>query len=157
MVFKNQEELDAYVEWVKKELASMGDHARSSDLFQEEGAGHAVWTLPHKLFIGKIWPKSDRNRAFWVISGVDIPTDHIEGSLAETARDAARHFSLKWQLQGARLGDLDSPGESGEADDEVDWQKVAHRLQAQAEGLYGLVENEDIWRQTEGPLVGSPD
>lgn len=153
MVFKDQKELEAYEEWVKSQLREMGDHARSSDLFQEEGVGHAVWTLPHRLFIGRIWPKSDRNRAFWVISGSDIPTDHIESSLAETARDAARHFSLKWQLQGARLGNLDSKAEPGEAADDVDWQKVAQRLQAQAEGLYALVENEDIWRQTEGPLV----
>jgi hypothetical protein len=155
MAFKNQDELEAYAEWVKGELRSMGDHARSSDLFQEEAVGHAVWTLPHRLFIGRIWPKSDKNRAYWVISGIDIPTDHIEASLAETARDAARHFSLKWQLQGARLGNLDGPDESGAAADDVDWQKVAYRLQAQAEGLYALVEKEEIWRQTEGPLIES--
>ncbi len=156
MVFKDQHELEAYAEWVKTELRGMGDHARSSDLFQEEAVGHAVWTLPHRLFIGRIWPRSDKNRAYWVISGSDIPTDHIEASLAETARDAARHFSLKWQLQGARLGDLetkDEAGDTGPAADEVDWQKVAHRLQAQAEGLYALVEKEEIWRKTEGSLV----
>ncbi len=153
MAFSNQQELEAYTEWVKTELRGMGDHARSSDLFQEEAVGHAVWTLPHRLFIGKIWPKSDKNRAYWVISGSDIPTDHIEGSLAETARDAARHFTMKWQLQGARLEQLESKEDSTETVDDVDWQKVAQRLQAQAEGLYSLIENEEIWRQTEGPLV----
>jgi len=155
MVFKDQQELDAYAEWVKGQLQGMGDHARSSDLFQEEALGHAVWTLPHRLFIGRIWPKSDKSRAYWVISGIDIPTDHIEASLAETAREAARHFSLKWQLQGGRLGGLDNSDDISAAD-EVDWQRVAQRLQAQAEGLYALVENEEIWRQTEGPLI-EPD
>jgi len=153
MVFKDQQELEAYAEWVKTELRSMGDHARSSDLFQEEAIGHAVWTLPHRLFIGRIWPKSDKNRAYWVISGCDIPTDHIEGSLAETARDAARHFSLKWQLQSSRLESLEAADEPSEAGDGVDWQTVAQRLQAQAEGLYLLVEKEEIWRRTEGPLM----
>jgi hypothetical protein len=153
MAFKDQQELEAYAEWVKAELRGMGDHARSSDLFQEEAAGHAVWTLPHRLFIGRIWPKSDKNRAYWVISGIDIPTDHIESSLANTARDAARHFSLKWQLQGSRLGGLDTMGGGGETADDVDWSQVAHRLQAQAEGLYALVEKDEIWVQTEGPLV----
>jgi len=153
MVFKDQQELEAYAAWVKGELGSMGDHVRSSDLFQGEAVGHAVWTLPHRLFIGKIWLKSDKDCAYWVISGSDIPTDHIEASLANSAREAARHFSLKWQLQGARLGNLENQGATGAAEDEMDWQKVAQRLQAQAEGLYALVEKEEIWRQTEGPLV----
>jgi hypothetical protein len=30
---------------------------------------------------------------------------------------------------------------------------VAQRLQAQAEALYGLVEKEDLWTQTEDPLM----
>lgn len=156
MVFKNQQELEAYAEWAKTELKGMADHARNSDLFQEEAVGHAIWTLPHRLFIGKVWPQTDRNRAFWIISGVDIPTDHIESSLAETAREAARHFSLKWQLQAGRLGDLRDQEETGSADNDIEWEKVSGKLQAQAEALYGLVEQEEIWRQTEGPLVGEP-
>ena len=60
MVFRDQQELNAYAEWAKAEVRCMGEHARSSDLFQEEAVGHAVWTLPHRLFIGRIWPKSDR-------------------------------------------------------------------------------------------------
>ncbi|UCC13795.1 MAG: DUF4826 family protein [Gammaproteobacteria bacterium] len=153
MVFKNQQELEAYADWAKVELRGMADHARNSDLFQEEAVGHAVWTLPQRLFIGKVWPKSDRDRAFWVISGVDIPTDHIESSLAETAREAARHFSMKWQLQSARLGDLREQDESAGPESDVEWDQVAGKLRAQAEALYGLVEQEDIWRQTEGPLL----
>ena len=38
--------------------------------------------------------------------------------------------------------------------DDVDWLKVASGLQAQAEALYGLVENDDAWKITEGPLIG---
>jgi hypothetical protein len=144
MAFKNQQELEAYAEWAKAELRGMADHARNSDLFQEEAVGHATWTLPHRLFIGKVWPKTDRN------------TDHIESSLAETAREAARHFSLKWQLQAGRLGGLRDQDETGSSDDKIEWEKVSGKLQAQAEALYGLVEQEEIWRQTEGPLVGEP-
>lgn len=152
MTFKNQQELEAYAEWAKAQVRGMGEHARSSDLFQEEAMGHAVWTLPHRLFIGKIWPKSNKARGYWIISGTDIPTDHIESSLAETARDAARHFVMKWQLQSARLEDLGGQRGGDEASD-VDWTEVASRLQAQAEALYGLVEKEEIWSPTEGPLI----
>ncbi|MGB5622978.1 MAG: DUF4826 family protein [Gammaproteobacteria bacterium] len=152
MVFKNDEELQAYTDWTKSQLQNMAQHIRNSDLFEDEVMGHAVWTLPHRLFIGKAWSRSDRNRAYWVISGVDIPSDHLELDVAETARDAARHFVMKWQLQSARLEQL---GEKGDApgEEDVDWRQVANGLRGQAEGLYGLVEKEEIWRPTEGPLV----
>ena len=155
MVFKSQEEQDEYVEWAKGQVQGMAQHVRDSDLFQEEAMGHAVWTLPHRLFIGKVWPKSTRSQAYWIISGVDIPTDHIEASLAGTARDAARHFSMKWQLQGARLAKMRTTESVEETQDEHYWQEIASRLQAQAEGLYGLVEREEIWRRLEGPIVDS--
>ncbi len=152
MVFKTDEELQAYTDWTKSQLQNMAQHIRNSDLFKDEVMGHAVWTLPHQLFIGKAWSKADKNRAYWVISGVDIPSDHLELEIAETARDAARHFVMKWQLQSARLEQL---GEKGDApgEEDVDWRQVANGLQGQAEGLYGLVEKEEIWRPTEGPLV----
>ena len=101
MVFKTEEELQAYTDWTKGQLENMAQHVRNSDLFQDEVMGHAVWTLPHKLFIGKAWSRSDRNRAYWIISGVDIPSDHIDLAVADTAREAARHFVMKWQLQSA--------------------------------------------------------
>lgn len=158
MVFKTEQELQAYTEWTKRQIQGMADHVRNSDLFTDEIMGHAVWTLPHRLFIGKTWPKSDRNKGFWIISGEGIPTDHIESALAETPRDAARHFSMKWQLQSARLADLAETGSPGtDAAGEVDWSAVAGRLQAQAEGLYGLVEKDELWRPTEDPLVDPGD
>ena len=152
MAFKSEQELEAYAEWAKGELRGMAEHVRSSDLFHEEVMGHAVWTLPHQVFIGKAWPQTNRNQAYWVISGPQLPTDHIDGGLAESAREAARHFSMKWQLQSGRLGALDQPaGEQPE--DDVDWKKISATLQAQAEALYGLVENEELWQPTQGPLV----
>ncbi len=152
MVFKSEQELQEYADWAKTELQGMAEHVRSSDLFHDEVVGHAVWTLPHQVFIGKAWPKSNRNRAYWIISGPKLPTDHIDAGLAESAREAARHFSMKWQLQSARLGGMDEDRPDVPKDD-VDWPQISANLQAQAEALYGLVEKEEIWRPTEGPLV----
>ena len=159
MVFQDQEELQAYAEWAKGQLSGMADHIRSSDLFHDEVMGHAVWTLPHQLFIGKAWSKADKTKAYWIISGDQVPTDHIDSAVAETAREAAKHFTMKWQMQSVRLEQLgDATGEAageatGESSDDVDWLEVASGLQAQAEALYGLVENEEAWKLTEGPLV----
>jgi hypothetical protein len=152
MAFKTEEELQAFADWAKGELQRMAEHAHSSDLFHEEAVGHAVWTLPHQIFIGKVWPKSNRERAYWVISGAELPTDHIDAELAESAREAARHFSMKWQLQSARLGGMDEDRPDVPRDD-VDWHRISRTLQAQAEALYGLVEKEEVWRPTQGPLV----
>jgi hypothetical protein len=153
MAFKSEQELQAYTDWTKSEIQGMAEHIRNSDLFQDDVMGHAVWTLPHQLFIGKAWPKSDRDKGYWIISGCDLPTDHIDVVVAETAREAARHFCMKWQLQSARLADLGAAGAGEEGDDAVDWQTLAAGLEAQAEGLYGLVEREELWETTQGPLV----
>ncbi len=151
MGFQTQEELDAYSEWLKDQMRGMVKHVQDSDLFTEEVMGHAVWTLPHRLFIGKAWPQGDEARSFWIISGEGLPTDHVDGAMAGTARESARHFSMKWQLQSAQLEKLAETG--GDKDSGVDWESVSARLQQQAEGLYQLVEREDMWKTTEGPLV----
>jgi len=156
MAFKSEQELQAYADWAKQELHGMAEHVRNSDLFHEEVVGHAVWTLPHQIFIGKAWPKSNRNRAYWIISGTQLPTDHIDAGLADSARDAARHFSMKWQLQSARLEKMDQNREDVPKDD-VNWDAIAAKMQAQAEALYKLAEQEEPWRPTQGPLVDSEE
>ena len=162
--FKNAEETKAFVEWAREQLIGMGQHVHTSGLITTEPVGRCVWAIPHQLFIGQIWPKADRSAAYWVISGQQVPTDHIERRLAETARDAARHFSLKWQLHSAKLsylseeegdseaGATDSPAlaempaggpESG--GEGVAWSEVADTLQRPAETLYALVEQDEVW------------
>ena len=140
MAFKSEQEMQDFAEWAKREMQGMAEHIRNSDLFHDEVVGHAVWTLPHQIFIGKAWPKSNRDRAYWIISGSNLPTDHLDAALAESARDAARHFCMKWQLQSARLSGMDQDRPDVPADD-VEWDKIASGLQAQAEALFGLVSS----------------
>ncbi|WDE02863.1 DUF4826 family protein [Thalassomonas viridans] len=70
----------------------------------------------------------------WVISG-DLPTDHSSADVAPDARDALRHFSLKWQLQAENLF------KAGAAEQN----KFAELLVSRAEGLYRLYEDEKLW------------
>ncbi len=72
---------------------------------------------------------------FWVLSG-DLPTDHSKFEVADNARDALRHFALKWQMQSENL--LQS---------EIKEQKdFAHLLIGRAEGIYKLCEDDSLWQ-----------
>jgi hypothetical protein len=70
----------------------------------------------------------------WAISG-DLPSDHSAIDVAPTAREAVRHFSLKWQLQAENL--LQAPDETQH--------EFARILIGRSEGLYELYQNEKLW------------
>ena len=101
----------------------------------------AYWALPGRICIGQVWPKHDSSQAYWVISG-DVTTDHLAVSAATSARDAARHFALRWQLHSAQL----MQGLKDETDSEIDWQKIGGELAGKAENLYNLVADDEIWK-----------
>lgn len=62
-----------------------------------------VWISPYKVLIAKVWEASQKSNFIWTISGEAVITDHIAGNVAATPREAARHFSLKWQMDADRL------------------------------------------------------
>ncbi len=84
----------------------------------------AVWKLT-----------SLEGKKFWVLSG-DLPTDHINFEVAANAREALRHFSLKWQLQSENLLQADIKEQKD----------FAHLLIGRAEGLYKLCEDDSLWQ-----------
>lgn len=145
MAFKSDEEVKAFTEWAQQEIAGMGRYVHTNGLLAGELKGHCVWAMPGRIFIGKIWPASDKSKAYWIISGKMVTTDHIPVDMAETARDAARHFSLKWQLQGERFSaNLGEASQEAESDPES-WKNVGEQLTAQAELLYSIVEQDELW------------
>lgn len=86
-----------------------------------------AWALPQRILIGKVRAHGNPANFRWFICG-ETPLDHIGDDVASTPRDAARHFSLKWQLDSTRL--------DGDA---------ASDLAEQAEALYALVEDDRFW------------
>lgn len=158
MAFRNRAELEAFTAWGERQRQAMADHVRTASLYAGDVVAKAVWTLPHRIFLGRVWPKGDSLRGHWVITGELVPTDHIEGSLAENAREAARHFALKWQLQSARMAELaEAPTNGVQESGTAEWQAVAERLRVQAEGLYALASDPEPWKPTQGPLIEAPD
>jgi hypothetical protein len=82
-----------------------------------------------------IWKLSLLNgESYWVLCG-DLPSDHSRFDVAPNARDALKHFSLKWQMQAENL----LQAKSKEQND------FAHLLISRAEGLFQLCENEELW------------
>ena len=55
----------------------------------------AVWRLHGKLDGG--------NTEMWVVTGDDVPVDHVSAKTAKNAREAMRHFMMSFQLKAARL------------------------------------------------------
>ena len=72
----------------------------------------------------------------WVIAG-DLPTDHNAFEVASNAREAVRHFSLKWQMQAENL--LTSQDSAQES--------FAQLLIAKAEVLYDLYQQDKLWNE----------
>jgi len=71
---------------------------------------------------------------FWVICG-DLPSDHNIIDIAKNAREAVRHFSMKWQLQAENL--LQSEDKTQEA--------FAQLLIQKANNLYDLAQEDRFW------------
>lgn len=74
-------------------------------------------------------------KKYWVLCG-DLPSDHSAIGVAVNARDALRHFSLKWQVQAENLL------RSG-VDEQIEF---ANLLVSRAEGLYDICEDESVWK-----------
>lgn len=139
--YPGQEKLNA---WIKAQLNvavdEMTDQGRIESLLIE---AKPAWVLPFQILIGKIRAHGESSRFEWFICG-DLPTDFLESTVASTPRDAARHFSMMWQLQVARYQAMEnqaSPG-AGSDRDEIDSQ-----LAEKAEALYGLVNEPGLWLQ----------
>lgn len=87
-----------------------------------------AWAAPGHYLIGRARETGDDRTSRWFICGQGGTLDHLPGDTAETARDAARHFSMKWQLDATRVRDPE-----------------AAELVERAELLYALVDNDRLW------------
>lgn len=123
---QNQPGQDEHIAWGKERLSvavdELSDQGVVSTPFVE---ARIAWMLPQQLFIAELRESSTSPPALWVIGG-DVPADHLDVLLADSPRDAARHFGLKWQLAAAR-------------DDS------SNHLVEKAELLLALVQADDAW------------
>lgn len=142
MKLANEQDQKIFDDWVSEQLETQSRHILGLGLIEGPVRTTIVWMMPLRLCIGKVASKHNQTRAFWVISG-STPTDHVDFKIAATAREAARHFALKWQLQSARLGAPAAAG--GDAGVRDDWSEVGDKLARKAEALYTLTMEDVHW------------
>lgn len=103
-----------------------------------------VWMVPNEVLMAKVWAVNAESDFVWTLSIDKFLADFIAGSLAATPRDAARHFSMKWQLDADRLVNVGQKGAaSKEAQEGI--QMYANRLIGYAEAIYELTLRDEQW------------
>ena len=102
-----------------------------------------VWNKPFEVVIGQLRDHRNQTEFLWVIGG-SMPIDCIHSAVAPSARDAARHFSLKWQLEAAKLEDESERKRLG-LNPAIDWRAQAKTLVMKAQYLYSIAEDDRHW------------
>ena len=103
----------------------------------------ASWMKPFDIVIGQVRDQSQAQEFLWVIAG-SVPGDCIHSSVAPGPREAARHFSMKWQLEAARLESAEERNRLG-LDPKIDWDAQAKALSERAGYLYAVMEDDRNW------------
>ncbi len=121
--------------WVNQQLQKANKHlAENGVLFDTVVMEDSRYLAP-MVAVWKI--KDNKGKRFWVIAG-DCPTDFIGLTAANTAREALKYFSFRWQ------GKADEIIQAGIKD------KVQHDyvnlLVSRAEGIYDLQNKDELWK-----------
>lgn len=132
------------VEWARETLANVVQELSKlgviDSLLLE---ARPAWTKPFDIVIGKLRDQGQHAEFLWVIGG-SVPIDCIHSSVASTARGAARHFSMKWQLDAMRF---ENPAERKrlDLDPATNWSEITKALLDKAQYLYSITDNDQFW------------
>jgi len=119
-------------EWVREQYQVATKYLAEQGLVTESVVVEESRYLVPLLALWKL--KALDGNFYWVICG-DVPSDFNKLDVAPNAREAVRHFSLKWQLQAENLLNI------GDKEQE----EFANLLIGRAEGLYKMYEQESLW------------
>lgn len=132
------EELDR---WIRQQVElAVAEFLRLGTVESPLVEAKPAWVFPLKVLIGKLREQRGGQHHTWFICG-DVPFDYISSSVAETPRQAARHFVLKWQLDAERA--RSTVIDKGVARQGID--EPPDRLESAAELLFKLVSENALW------------
>ena len=131
-------------QWSKEQLDGAVNELIDGNVFEKARIeARIVWGITNQLILAQVREASAAQTFRWLIAGNIVPTDHIESSLAELPRDAARHFCLKWQLGAENVRNLSD--DAREAMRHLDLAEMSAQLIRQAEALHELVADDSLW------------
>lgn len=142
---QNLDSQEAVEKWAESVCQDLARRLVKRQILSGHVRVEARWAAPGRILLGIAWEDDHPRNRYWVIGGDAITPDVVPLRVAETPRDAARHFALRWQMTGARVG---KAGEGGKHAGLVDWAGLEDRFAEQAEMLYGLTLKDEIWEGT---------
>ena len=132
------------LEWAREALATVVHEISEQGVIDSPLLeAQPAWTKPFDIVVGKLRDHGQHAEFLWVIGG-SVPIDCIHSSVASTARDAARHFSMKWQLDAMRFENPTERKRLG-LDPATDWNEKAKALVDKAQYLYSVTDNDQFW------------
>ena len=120
-------------QWVKKQYQIATKYLAEKGIVTKSVIVEESRYIIPLLAIWKLTSMDDKR--YWVLSG-DLPSDHSTVGVAPNAREALRHFSLKWQMQAENL--LRSKNEEQTI--------FANLLIKRAEDFYKLSNDDVLWQ-----------
>lgn len=132
-------------EWSQAEYARAMRHLLNQGYAETRLLQATSRVLPPLVAVWHFEVKLDGKRSkLWVVSGADLPVDHVAEAMAPNARDALRHFYLTWQLKAAQLEQrlADNKVDVGNPALQSDYMKS---LQRGAERLFQVVNEDRLW------------
>lgn len=146
MSFKMPDKTDSKeaIAWAREKLRTAVDETMQRGAFVDQVVeAKPIWVLHEKVAIGQARESSRPDAFVWIICG-DLPTDHIGSAAAETARDAARHFALKWQMDAERYK-IPAVRKAHGLPEGKDVSHLTDQLIAKSEELYAIAEEDSLW------------
>lgn len=141
---KKQFSREEAAKWAREQLDSVvGDIQDDGVIDSPLIEARTAWMRPFDIVIGQVRDQRQEREFLWVIAG-SVPSDCVHSSVAAGPREAARHFSMKWQLEAARLESADERKRLG-LDPELDWEAQVKALVSRAEYLYAVANDDRNW------------
>ena len=150
-----------FEQWAREQLQACGEYVQQHGLITAEAKAKAGWAIPGRVFVGLVTSSLNKDLSYWVITGPEAVPDHVEASVAETAREAVRHFALRWQLHSAQAAAIEDPetdgqatagataadpaGETADGGERADWSAKGVELAKRAEVLYAFTLDDGFW------------
>lgn len=136
---KNEFETEqAQNQWVREQFQKANKHLAENGIIPDRVIMEQSRYLVPFVAVWKVVANTPKKKQYWVISG-DLPSDFVDLSVAKTARDALKHFSLSWQLKAENLIQSGATKDSTQA-------KFANLLIDRAQNLYDLQANDKLWQ-----------